>query len=310
MFHYILKRLLQSVIVLLGVLIIVFFTLRLSGNPIDVLLPPGASEEMVEIYTEQLGLDKPLVAQFGIYLMNIFQGDFGISYYYKESVTSIIFERLPATIQLTLFSFLFTLIIGIPAGVYSALKSGKASDYIVRIFALIGQCMPAFWVGLLLIIIFAVQLKLFPTQGTGSFSNLVLPSITLGLYSAATTVRLLRSSMLEVLSKDYIQVAASKGLSKRRIVWKHAFKNAVTAILTVLGIQVAGLLAGSMIVETVFSWPGIGRLVVQSINNRDFAVVQAVVILIASIYVIINLLVDVLYSMINPRVRLMKGSSK
>jgi len=292
------------VIVLFGVTLVVFVILRLSGDPVDLYLPPGASPEMVERYREALGLSESIPVQYAKFLQGLFSGDLGQSYYYNEPALDVVLERFPATLELTAASVLVTIIIGVPAGIVAAVMRNSKTDYLIRVAALLGQCVPVFWIGIILIIIFAVKLHWLPTSGRGTWEHLVMPAFALGLYSAATTARLLRSSMLEVMNKEYVLVARAKGLSKAKVVLKHALKNAISAVITVLGLHIAGLLGGAIVTETVFAWPGIGRLIVQSINNRDFTVVQTAVMLIALCYVVINLLVDVCYALINPRVKL------
>lgn len=291
-------------IVLFGVTLVVFVILRLSGDPVDLYLPPGASPEMVERYREALGLSESIPVQYAKFLQGLFSGDLGQSYYYNEPALDVVLERFPATLELTAASVLVTIIIGVPAGIVAAVMRNSKTDYLIRVAALLGQCVPVFWIGIILIIIFAVKLHWLPTSGRGTWEHLVMPAFALGLYSAATTARLLRSSMLEVMNKEYVLVARAKGLSKAKVVLKHALKNAISAVITVLGLHIAGLLGGAIVTETVFAWPGIGRLIVQSINNRDFTVVQTAVMLIALCYVVINLLVDVCYALINPRVKL------
>jgi len=301
--QYIIKRLLQSIIVLIGITFVVFFVLNLAGDPVELMMPPGATIEDIEMAREEMGFNDPVLVQYFRFLKGLCVGDFGDSYYYDEPAIHIVLERLPATLELTFASFLIAILWGIPAGVISAVKRNSKTDFIVRIIALIGQCIPVFWLGIMMIMLFSVKLNWLPTSGRGTMLHLIMPAFCLGLFSSASITRLLRSGMLEVLNKDYIKVARAKGLSKRIVVMKHAFKNALSSVLTILGLQVALLLGGAVITETVFAWPGIGRLAVNSIHNRDFMVVEAVVILMAVGFVLINLLVDILYSVIDPRVK-------
>ncbi len=286
---------------------VVFLILHIAGDPVQLFLPPGASTEMIEEYRQALGLNDPIWVQYLRFLKGLVVGDFGKSFYYNEPAMKLVMERFPATLQLTFASMIMTIAIGFPAGIISAVMRNSKTDFVIRILALLGQCVPVFWIGILLIILFSVKLHWLPTSGRGTFLHLLMPAFALGMYSAATTTRLLRSSMLEILNKEYILVARAKGLHPYFVILKHALKNAVSAVLTVLGMHIAGLLGGAVITETVFAWPGIGRLAVQSINNRDFAVVEAVVILISVSYVTINLLVDICYAIINPRIKLNGG---
>lgn len=307
MLLFLLNRLYQSIYVILGVTLVVFLILHIAGDPVQLFLPPGATTEMIEEYRQALGLNDPIYIQYFNFIKGIAVGDFGKSFYYNESAMHLVMERFPATLELTAASVVMTIIVGFPAGIISAVMRNSKTDFAIRMMALIGQCVPVFWIALLLIIVFSVKLHILPTSGRGTLLHLIMPAFALGLYSAASTARLLRSSMLEVLSKDYILVARAKGLSKKVVILKHTLKNAVSAVMTVLGMHIAGLLGGAVITETVFAWPGIGRLAIQSINNRDFAVVEAVVILIAVSYVAINLLVDICYAIINPRIKLTRG---
>ncbi len=301
--QYIIKRLLQSVIVLIGITCVVFFVLNLAGDPVELLMPPGATPQDIEIAREEMGFNDPVIVQYLRFLKGISVGDFGNSYFYDEPAISIVLERFPATLELTFASFIIALLWGIPAGVISAVKRNSKTDVVVKILALLGQCVPVFWLGIMMIMLFSVKLQWLPTSGRGSFLHLIMPAVCLGIFSSATITRLLRSGMIEILNKDFIRVARAKGLSNSVVVMKHAFKNALSSVLTILGLQIASLLGGSIITETVFGWPGIGRLAVESIHNRDFLVVEAVVILMAIVFVFINLLVDILYSVIDPRVK-------
>ncbi|MED4957590.1 ABC transporter permease [Paenibacillus macerans] len=304
---YILRRLYQSVLVIIGVTLLVFLLLRLTGDPVELFLPPGASEEMLQSYREDLGLNDPFFVQYAHFLKGAVTGDFGNSYYYNEPAMKLVLERLPATMELTAASVFITVLLGGPAGILAALFHNRTPDYIVRLLALLGQCLPLFWVGIVLMIVFAVKLHLLPTSGRGSVEHLILPAFALSLHSAATTARLLRSSMLETLNKEYILVARARGLGRGKIVLKHALKNALSAVITMLGMNIAGLLGGAVITETVFAWPGVGRLAIQAINNRDFTVVEAVVIMMAASYVLINLLVDICYALLNPKIKYGNG---
>ena len=299
---YIIKRLLQAILVLLGVTAVVFFVLNLTGDPVELMLPPTATLEDMEEFREAHGFNDPTLIRYGRFLADLCQGDFGTSYYYDEPAFDLVLERLPATFELTFAALFMAVLWGIPAGIISAVKRNSNIDLFVRITALLGQCVPVFWLGIMMIMLFAVELRWLPTAGRESFLHLLMPAFCLGVFSSASITRLLRSGMIEIMSKDYIRVARAKGLSKKVVILKHAFKNAISSVLTILGLQIAALLGGAVITETVFAWPGIGLLAVESIHNRDFMVVEAVVIFMALGFVLINLIVDILYSVIDPRV--------
>lgn len=304
MAKYLGKRLLQSLIAILGVTLVVFLVLNVAGDPVTLMLPANASFEEIEALKAKLGYDDPVFVQYFRFLGNALRGDFGLSYNYYQPALSVVLERVPATVTLALAAFAISLLVSIPAGIVAAVKRNSKTDAVIRTFALLGQCVPAFWLGIMLMLLFSVKLKLLPTSGFESWSALILPATTLGLFSAASFTRMLRSNMIEVMGKEYIDTARSKGLSNRVVVWKHAFKNALSSLLTVMGLQIAGLLGGAVITETVFAWPGIGRLLVQSINNSDFNVVEVIVILMATSFVVVNFIVDVLYCVVNPRIKL------
>lgn len=301
---YLAKRLGQSLIAVLGITLVVFLVLNLAGDPVELMLPPSASRADIELMREEMGFNDPIMVQYGRFLKGAIVGDFGLSYNYNEPAMDVVLERLPATITLACTALFISLVLGIPAGIISAIRRNTKTDAIIRSIALLGQCIPAFWLGIMLIMLFSVKLKWLPTSGNESFKSLLMPAFTLGVYTAATVTRLLRSNMLEVMSKEYIDVAKAKGLSGYIVVMKHAFKNAFSSILTVLGLQVASLLGGAVIVETVFGWPGIGRLAVQSITNSDFMVVEAIVFIMAICFAIVNFVVDILYCIINPRIKM------
>ena len=301
--RYASERLWHSLIVLFWVSLLVFLLMRLTGDPAAVMLPSEATAEDHELLRRQLGLDRPLPEQFGIFLVNAIRGDFGQSYRHHQPALELVLERLPATLQLTFAALLVSLALALPAGVVAALRRGSAFDSLSRLLALLGQAMPTFWLGLMLILFFAVRLKWLPPAGRGGLEYLVLPALTLGTYSAALTMRLLRSSLLEVLGRDYIRTARAKGLGERGLVLRHALRNAAIPVITVVGLQVGRLLAGSVVTETVFGYGGMGLLTVQAILGRDLAIVQAFVVVTAVIILAINLAVDLLYAAIDPRIR-------
>ena len=303
MLRYMLKRIGQSVIVLFGITLVVFVILNLTGDPLDFILPPGTAPEVYEQYRIDLGYDQPIMVQYGRFLLNALHGDFGESHYYKQPAIEVVLARVPATLQLALTALTLSIAIGIPLGVLAAIKRGSTIDAGVRVFSLLGQCTPIFWLGMMLMLVFCIWLGWLPTYGKGTLKNLILPAVTLSAYSCASITRLVRSGMIDVLGQEYITVARAKGVKEFLVVMKHAFKNSLSSVLTILGLQLASLLGGSVVTENVFSWPGIGRLLQQSILNRDFAVVEAVVLLIACTFVGVNLLVDLLYAIINPRIK-------
>jgi peptide/nickel transport system permease protein len=294
----------QSLLVLFGVSLVVFFILYLTGDPALVLLPPEASAEDVRRFREAMGFDDPFIVQYGRFLAGAVRGDFGQSIRHGEPAFHLVIERMPATFELAGAGLLIALCLAIPAGIISAVRRNTAADYVSTVVALLGQSMPTFWLGIMLILVFSVQFNLLPSSGRGGLQHLVLPAITLGLFTTARITRLTRSGMLEVLNQDYIRTARAKGVSAPPIVWKHALKNAAIPIVTIVGIELGTLLGGSVITETIFAWPGVGRLSVQAIYNRDYPVVQAAVFLLATTFVLVNLVVDVVYTYLDPRIRL------
>ena len=301
---YLLRRLAQSVLVLLGVSFVVFFILYLTGDPALVLLPPDATAEDVREFRARMGFNDPFIVQYGRFLGGALRGDFGQSVRHGEPAMHLVLERLPATFELSGAALLVALVLAIPAGVVSAVRRNSLTDYVATVVALLGQSMPTFWLGIMLILVFSVQFNVLPSSGRGGIEHLLLPAVTLGLFTTARITRLTRSGMLEVLNQDYIRTAQAKGVSGPPVVWKHAFKNAAIPIVTIVGIELGTLLGGSVITETIFAWPGVGRLSVQAIYNRDYPVVQAAVFLLASTFVLVNLVVDLLYTYLDPRIRL------
>jgi ABC-type dipeptide/oligopeptide/nickel transport system permease component len=269
-----------------------------------VLLPPEATPEDIRRFREAMGFNDPFIVQYGRFLAGALRGDFGQSIRHGESAFHLVVERMPATFELAGAGLAIALCLAIPAGIVSAVRRNTAADYISTVVALLGQSMPTFWLGIMLILVFSVQFNLLPSSGRGGIQHLILPAITLGLFTAARITRLTRSGMLEVLNQDYIRTARAKGVSNPPIVWKHALKNAAIPIVTIVGIELGTLLGGSVITETIFAWPGVGRLSVQAIYNRDYPVVQAAVFLLATTFVLVNLLVDVIYLYLDPRIRL------
>ena len=301
--QFLIRRLIRAIVVLWGISTIVFIVMRLSGDPVSLLLPPDATREDVERISHQLGLDKPLIVQYAIFMTNLSHLDFGRSIHLRQPAWDVAMERVPATLELAAAAFLLAVVVAIPIGVLAAMKPYSWFDNTAMLFALIGQSAPTFFLGIMLILTFSLRIGIFPTGGRENLSSLVLPAVTLGAYAMASIARLTRSSMLEVIRKDYIRTARAKGLTERLIVIRHALKNAAIPVVTIMGIQLGMLLGGAVVTETVFSWPGIGRLAIQSIYNRDYAVVQATVFMTACWFVVINLAVDMIYGLLDPRIR-------
>ena len=330
--QYLLRRLILTVPVLVGVSLIVFLIMHvIPGDPVRLLFAgTGATDEQIQAMRRDLGLDRPLAIQYLDYLAKAVRGDFGLSLHFKQPVTQLVLERMPATIELTLASFFIALAIAFPAGIISPLKRNSAIDYAVMTGATLGISLPTFWVGILLIMLVAVKMQLLPGFGRIDFgvqldrvtgflvldslltwnmpalksavAHLILPAVALGTAVATFSTRMIRSSILEVISQDYVNTARSKGLRERVVIVRHVLRNALIPVVTLIGMQLGGLLGGAVVTETIFAWPGIGRLVIQAIYNRDFLLVQGVIIFFALIYVVINLLTDLLYVWIDPRI--------
>jgi len=301
---YVARRLLQALFVCLGISVITFLLLHVAGDPVLLLLPQSASDADVALLKQQLGLDRPLVVQYLAFLGDALRGDFGQSLFTQESAFSLILERMPATIELTLAGTLVGLAVAIPLGVLAAIKRGSFLDRLSTVGAVGGQAMPIFWLGIMLIILFAVKLRVLPASGRGTLAHLILPAITLGVYLAPLTMRLTRSGMLDVLTQDYIRTARAKGVVERVVLFKHALRNAAIPIVTILGIQFGRLLGGAIVTETVFAWPGVASLAVKAIRTYDYPVVQGSVVFLALLIVLVNLLTDVAVAWIDPRIRL------
>ena len=296
-------RIARTMLTLWGVVSLTFVLGRLQGDPVKLLLPLTAPAEDFHNMRLALGLDQPLPLQYVTYLGNILQGNMGNSIASGRPVIDVIVERIPATLELGIPAFLLSLLLSVPLGIAAALKRNRFLDRAIMTLSLIGHSLPVFIIGILLIFVFSVNLRMFPTFGRGDLANLVLPTISLTVYPLTILVRLTRSSMLEVLSETYIQTAHAKGLPPSRVIVVHVLRNALIPIVTVVGLQIAGIISGSAIVETVFSWPGIGWLAVQSIGSRDYPIVQGIVLLSAFAFSTINLAVDALYVFLDPRIR-------
>jgi len=300
---FLLRRLAGSLAVLAGVATVVFFILHLTGDPAAIMVAPDATKAEIAAFRHAQGFDRPLVLQFVSYAGGLVHGDIGKSLRHETPALALVLERLPATMELAFFALGVMLLVAVPAGVVSAIKPNSAIDWIVRLFALVGQSAPTYWIGLMLILLFGVGLGWLPVSGIGGLRHLILPGLTLGFFSAAKIMRLTRASMLETLGTDYLRTAAAKGLAPVRVIVNHALRNAWLPIVTAVGIEFGTLLSGAIITENIFAWPGIGRLAVQGVLDRDFPVVEGVVLITATIFVLINVLVDVTYAVLDPRIR-------
>lgn len=303
MTQYIIRRLLALIPILLGVSMLIFLVMRLiPGDPARQALGIEATGEQVAVLRKSWRLDEPLPAQYVAWLQHALQGDLGRSTVSRVPVTQEVLSRLPATLALTVASSIVAIVVGLFLGILSAIRHNSLIDRGTMLLSLIGICTPSFWLGLLLLLAFSVRFGWFPSAGAGGISHLVLPAITLGVGAAAVIARVTRSSMIEVFSEDFVRTARSKGLTERAVVVRHALKNALIPVITILGLEFGGLLAGAVITETVFSYPGIGQLLIKSINNRDFPIVQGTLLLFAIQFVLINLVVDLLYARVDPRI--------
>jgi peptide/nickel transport system permease protein len=301
--RYILGRVLQAIILVIVVATVVFLIVRLTGDPLDTLTDPRATDQQRQEIAHNLGLDRPLIVQYGIFMGNLARGNFGKSLLSQEPCLRLFLQRLPATLELTFTAMFLALIIAIPIGVYSASRRGGVLDGVGRTFAFFGMAAPIFWTGIMAILVFSVTLRLLPAGGRHGFKSLILPACTLGWVAAAGLLRLTRSSMIDVLNFDYIRMARAKGLSNTVVLWKHGLRNAALPVLTFFVLLFILIISGAVVTETVFSWPGVGRLLMTAVLQRDFPLVQTIVILLCLMYVVANLVVDLLYSVLNPRVR-------
>ncbi|MDA9504420.1 ABC transporter permease [Bradyrhizobium sp. CCBAU 11386] len=297
------KGLINAVVSVLGASLIIFVISRLSGDPVTMMLPMDAPQSAIDALRQEFALDRPIWEQYLRFLWSAVQGDFGQSYRWQMPALALVFERLPATIFLAMAAFAFSLALAIPLGVLSAVYRGSWVDQIGRIIAMLGQAVPSFWVGLILILVFAVTLQWLPAFGADGVQHVILPAIALGWYPVAAQTRIIRSGMLEVLDSDYIRMGRSVGTPERLLIWKYAFRNALLPLVTIMGVYFASMLSGSFVVETVFAWPGLGRTVVEAVFARDYPVVQAGVLVTSILFVLSNFLVDLSYSIIDPRIR-------
>jgi len=303
MARQILRRLLRAVAALLVVTAMVFTLLHLSGDPAYILLTPEATAEDRAAFRAEYGMDRPLWVQYGRYLGRLVQGDFGQSLSFRTPAVAVALERLPATLELTLAAMALAVLISLPAAVLAAVRRGTLFDRALMIFTLIGQTVPTFWLGMVMILVLAVRFHLFPASGRGSVLHLVMPATALALWLTALLARVTRSEMIEALEQDYVRTARAKGLTERGIAARHALKNALLPIITVMGLQFGGLLGGAVMTETVFAWPGVGTMILDAILKKDVPVVLAGVVLVAVGFILVNLLLDLLYTVLDPRLR-------
>jgi peptide/nickel transport system permease protein len=301
--QYILGRLVQLIVVMVGISVITFCLTFVLGDPVAVLLPMDAPKETRDLFRKEMGLDQPLLVQYGRFASGAIRGDFGESFVMHKSALSLVSERLPATYQLALAGLLFGLVVAVPLGTLAAYQRGSWIDSVCTVVAVTGQAIPIYWLGLMLMIVFAVQLKWLPASGYGEPVNFILPTVCLGAFLAPITMRLVRSNMIDVLSQDYVRTARAKGLNGMAVLAGHALKNAALPVIAVLGLQFGQLLGGAVVTETVFSWPGVASFTVSSIANGDYPVVQAAVVILAATICVVNLSVDVLIGYLDPRIR-------
>src|SRR5690349_3783480 len=307
--QYIGRRIGYSLLSLFLLSVTIFLFVRVTGDPAALLVEPGASEADIAAIHHQFGLDRPLWVQYGLFMTTLFHGDFGQSFYYQTPVLDLYFDRLPNSLLLALVAMTFSLLVGIPTGILAAVRVGKFWDSAGKLFALLGLSLPSFFVGLLLILFFSVYLGWLPSSGSGTIWHLLMPAFALGWYFAAAHMRLTRSSMLEVLGSEYVKLARLKGLPEAWVIGKHAFKNALIPVITLAGINLVVMINVAVVVETVFAWPGIGRLLYEVTTYRDLLIVQGVVVIGGAVIVVVNLFVDILYALTDPRVRLESSAS-
>ena len=301
--RYLVKRILMALVTLFAVSLIIFILSRASGDPRHIYLDDYSTQADWDALTVTLGLDKPYYQQYGIFIQSALRGDFGESIKEGRPSMEIILERIPATLQLGLAAFIFSVLLGVPLGILSAVKRGSALDIIGKVVALIGQSAPVFWLGLMLMFLFAVKLEWVPPFGKQQVSSIILPAIALGWFYAAANMRLLRSAMLNVLDSEFVRLARAKGVSNNAVIWKHSLRNALIPVLTFAGVTLGGLVTGSVVVETVFAWPGLGRLAIEALLGNDYPLMQAVIIAFTLMYVLAALFVDIMYAYIDPRIR-------
>lgn len=302
--QYLLKSLLQFIPVLFLISLIVFLLVHVSGDPTTLMLPDTATAEERAALSAALGLDQPVYIQYAKFMLNLVQGDFGSSYRYNQAALPIVLDRLPATFELAAAAMLVAIVIAIPLGIISATKRNSIWDVFATGAAVLGKAMPHFWLGIMFILLFSVQLGAFPVSGRGTMMHLVLPAVTLGTGIAAEMTRLIRSSMLEILGQDYIRTARSKGLAEKLVIYKHALRNSMIPVVTIMALQISNLVSGALITETIYAWPGMGQLIIQAVNTRDMAIVQAAVFVIAFLVILSNLIADLIYRILDPRIKI------
>ena len=302
--QYIIKRIGYCLLSLFLLSLTIFFFVRVTGDPATLLVEPGASPDDIAAIHHQFGLDRPLLVQYGLFMVSVLTGDLGQSFYYRTPVLELYWSRLPYSVMLATAAMAFSLLLGIPSGILAAVRVGRFWDSAGKVFALLGLSLPSFWVGLVMILVFSVYLGWLPSSGSGTPLHLIMPAFALGWYFAASHMRLTRSSMLEVLGSEYVKLARLKGLPQALVIGKHAFKNALIPVLTLAGINFVIMISVAVVVETVFAWPGVGRLLYEGVSFRDFPVVQGTVLMLGAMTVTANLIVDILYAVIDPRIRL------
>ena len=301
--RYVGRRLAQTAIILVGITLVVFWVIRLSGDPVLLMLPADASQQDIQRLRELLGFDQPVHIQLWRFVERVATGDFGTSLRFQEPALALVLDRLPSTVLLALTALSVATVIALPLGVLSAVRRNSVWDHAAMSVALLGQSMPIFWTGIMLITIFAVALDLFPSSGSGTIRHLVLPAAALGFFSTGRLARLVRGGMIEILGEDYVRTARAKGLTEGRVLYRHALRNCLLPVITLLGLELGSTLGGAIVTEMVFAWPGVGRLIVSAIFARDYPLVQAAVFVVAAMFVVVNLVVDLLYAVIDPRVR-------
>lgn len=307
MVGYVIRRLITAVLVVLGVSVIVFFLTFLSGDPATLMLPATASGQQIRDFRHEMGYDDPIIVQYGHYLQRAVQGDFGKSIIHHQAALPLIVQRLPATFELSVSAILIAIALAVPLGILGAVKRGTPLDLGAMFVALIGQSVPNFWMAIMMIYLFAVVLGILPTSGRGGISHLLMPAVAIAINLMALLTRLVRSTMLEVLGEDYIRTARAKGLREIAVISRHALRNALVPLVTVIGLQFGYILGSAVVIETVFTWPGVGLFTIQAITNRDYPVVQASVFVLATAVVLINLVVDLIYGLLDPRIRVGTG---
>jgi ABC-type dipeptide/oligopeptide/nickel transport system permease component len=300
---YVGRRVAHTALILIGITVVVFWVIRLSGDPVLLMLPADASQQDIERLRQSLGFDQPVHVQLWRFMERVATGDFGKSLRFQEPALPLVLDRLPNTVLLALTALSISTLVAIPLGVLSAVRRNSSWDYAAMFVALLGQSMPIFWTGIMLITVFSVALDLFPSSGSGTVRHLVLPAVALGFFSTGRVTRLVRGGMLEVLGQDYVRTARAKGLAERGVVYRHALRNCLLPVITIVGLELGSTLGGAVVTEMVFAWPGVGRLIVSAIFARDYPLVQAAVFVVAAMFVLVNLAVDLLYAVVDPRVR-------